>query len=297
MADDLCHATKCLKDKRDFRDKDDTVECTVCGRGFHQQCSGCGKSVFNAIVRKEAGVMWSCRWCSQNASGLFDMLKNMSAQYTALETKVDKGFADLEERVRKLEEGQGTGGSDTSGSVKGTEVVSQVLGEMREIEAKKTNVVVFGIEESSQDSVPVRIAYDRSEISKVLGAIGTTTNFSIRTLFRIGKRTDNTSSESRPRPLKVIFSSELEKREALRGAPSLSKTGFRNVFIRPDLTMKQREERNRMLKERILRRDNAEPNNDQRPETRGNSRRRPLLPTSQDDQSKNGGPRVSFVTQ
>jgi hypothetical protein len=61
------------------------------------------------------------------------------------------------------------------------------------------------------------------------------------------------NDEIRPRPLKVVLDDEHSKNELLERARYLKTTKFRNVYIVPDMTTKEREQRRMLVKERDAR--------------------------------------------
>ena len=67
--------------------------------------------------------------------------------------------------------------------------------------------------------------------------------------------------DSKPRPLKLVFANLQTKRDVLRNAKKLrvSETeALKNVYINPDLTVKQKEADKKLRKEMWERRENGE---------------------------------------
>lgn len=88
-----------------------------------------------------------------------------------------------------------------------TNVISQVVGEMEDIEFRKPNLVLFNLEESVSVNATERVAADKQMFENVVGAMstasGSVVDFVIKSITRLGKRDDD-KFKDKPRPLKVF---------------------------------------------------------------------------------------------
>ena len=74
----------------------------------------------------------------------------------------------------------------------------------------------------------------------------------ILNVIRLGKITeeDERTIDTKPRPLKVVLTSELGRNDILKKARDLRKTKYKNLFIIQDLTRNERAQRKFMVAER-----------------------------------------------
>jgi myosin heavy subunit len=127
--------------------------------------------------------------------------------------------------------------------VKCKRTAKEMKGEMVEsldIEQRKFNVIVHGVEEVEDDSVDNLgcQSRDHAKVKEIMDqGLKFNADIHVVKVFRIGKpRTD------RPRLLKVELKTVEGKMEILRRAKNLRNCeGFQKVFIVPDLTRKQQE--------------------------------------------------------
>jgi hypothetical protein len=269
---DACQLPGC---GRPLKETDDVLRCCACGRSFHLECSGSTKTVLNSIKRDPNSVRWSCSYCSKNVSNLFDLFVSVRARVDSLEEKVDASTKDFDRRLKLLESNpspgpSGSGGGDIAqGSVAPgvqprPDVFSEVLSEMKDIELRKCNMLLFGVKESSSESTEDRKKHDEKEITGVFRALGPNAllPYNVKAFFRVGKPRAPVivgNEEPRPRPLKIILDSEDAKKELLSCGPRLMRSTFSHVYVKADLTKRQQEERNRMLQQRRSRRSEDEP--------------------------------------
>ena len=116
--------------------------------------------------------------------------------------------------------------------------------------------MIVGAEESrSSQSVEAK-ADDDKFLSDLCAFIGVEKS-NVKSSFRLGRKR---SPDARPRPLKLVFDSDLERNKFLRAATtSLHGTRpagfFRRVFVKPDLTPME-QEREKTLRAELQRRKN-----------------------------------------
>ena len=122
---------------------------------------------------------------------------------------------------------------------------SNVYTEMAEREARKCNLVVYGIPEADSNlSNNDKKEQDITEFLEVLTEINCATNVKddIKIAIRLGqKREDNTD-----RPLLIGLKKEQVKEHILDNAWRLKNSTYSDVSISPDLTKKQRNEERKM---------------------------------------------------
>ena len=120
------------------------------------------------------------------------------------------------------------------------EVKEEMSVEAKEQEKKASNIVVFGAKEADNADSEEAKADDAALIRQLAEEIEVEITGEVEVLFRAGKKP---ADGDKPRPLVVKIEDD-ETRERLKSKAYLlgKKTGWRGVFVAPDLTRKQREE-------------------------------------------------------
>ena len=109
------------------------------------------------------------------------------------------------------------------------------VGELQQRERRRLNLIGVGVPEIMTGSLSERQSADRVQCQELVETLGMPSSC-IREISRIGKM-----SEGRCRLLKVVVDCEENKRLILSRAKWLRKSDdFRNVFLKPDLTVLQR---------------------------------------------------------
>lgn len=137
---------ECLACGQKFKQRDAAVKCTVCGLWAHKKCSGLTDEFFKCIAEqfKASGrTYWACRSCNAYAEGMNHRLKELeeaSKEAVRLGQENEKRIHRLEEEAKKREEKQETRVQQSENTV---------MQEMSDREARRKNVVVYGMEESA----------------------------------------------------------------------------------------------------------------------------------------------------
>jgi hypothetical protein len=233
-----------------FEKDDQRMLCLLCGRPFHTQCTGLSATLIKELNKTGSQVKWNCLPCNENALGLVDAVRNLTTRQDASDTKVDEiasKVGTLENRISELEKGSqtsngGSGGGDTQVAPTKAALVTEAVAEMRDIEFRKSNIMLYGVDESVSEDSGQRKLHDSAEIERILVAlkIDESIDVSIRAFFRVGRKTDGL--QGNPRPIKVVFTSAEAKRAAINNRKNLMKD-FSQVYVRPDLTPAQRDAR------------------------------------------------------
>ena len=135
-------------------------------------------------------------------------------------------------------------------SIKNTvkDKVTDIIDDHQQIEARKMNLVVFGLPEiegadKNKWSTPEKIELDKKAINKIITeetGVDIDNTSGIIDAKRIGS-----PGEGRPRALRLTFKDLNVKRDVLKNAIKLRKSTnpvCKKLYINPDLTDKQREE-------------------------------------------------------
>ena len=114
---------------------------------------------------------------------------------------------------------------------------NQVLKEIEDRNARRRNVIITGIEEKTEEDV-------METVTGLLEKIGSITTMSFIT-YRIGK-----ANVDKTRPIIVKFKNEIDKEHVLCKKWKLKNmTGCEKIFVREDMTWKQRETLTDLIRE------------------------------------------------
>jgi len=154
------------------------------------------EDLMNVLVSFKNEILASNKNLSDSQATQFKELKNnlkqVSSQITELKAENSRLHDDLETLKGKMAVLE-----STSSSLQSHEVVSQVLYETFERERRSTNLIAYGIPESTSSSIPERVTHDKSKIEGILGPIGNSI-LSLCKFIRLGKTRTDAS-----RPVKI----------------------------------------------------------------------------------------------
>ena len=171
-------------------------------------------------------------------SDILEILKTEVDKQTNLVKQLVKQVEDLtrrntqlEERCLKIENEMAT-------------MPASIYEELNDRERRKKNLIISGVPESVDGSAEERKLADANQVKGIFEKLPIGGDVILRT-YRIGK-----VSEGRNRLLKVICVDADSKVEILQNAKLLRDfTAFENIYINPDLTLMQRNERKRVRDE------------------------------------------------
>jgi len=136
--------------------------------------------------------------------------------------------------------------------------------EKQEKEKRKTNVIIHGVAEPSSTDPQEREEDDLGVVASMLEEIKCS-EVTVGKVIRLGKLQPSTDDQElpKPRPIKMVLSTEEEKVKVLKSAKNLRLAkdhGWERIFIHQDLTLKEREERRQLLQEKKRREQSGETN-------------------------------------
>ena len=150
--------------------------------------------------------------------------------------------------------------------------------EMKERDEKATNLVIYGLKESREEETEARKKDDKQMMKELAQVLEVDLEDGFEVKYRAGKKRD----DGTPRPMIVKLDAEEKREQLLARAGRLARnTTWKEVFVRPDLTKRQREEANKKeakLREEATRKTDEAKNEGKRGRyivvgTRGSSRR------------------------
>lgn len=160
---------------------------------------------------------------------LSDLDSKFTQKLDSLRSEVDRLKSELDDRFVTFEK--------------------EVLQDIQEVEKRKNNVIIFGLNESRADSSAASKEDDLRSVASLSASLGVR-DLKIQDCFRLGKR----GLHQRPRPVKVICRDSQQRHSLISSAfriPQLDQDlGFRRVFIKPDLSPKE-QEADRLLRQEL----------------------------------------------
>jgi hypothetical protein len=118
--------------------------------------------------------------------------------------------------------------------------VNQYMEEKDEREKRECNIILHNIAESDSDETDERKKHDTSKVEEVLGYLKIANPQETMKPIRLGKKLDT----NKPRLMKITLESVEIQKHVLAKAKSLKDSSdkeLKNVYISPDLTLKERE--------------------------------------------------------
>jgi len=135
--------------------------------------------------------------------------------------------------------------------------------ELEEKEKRKTSLIIHGIKESNSDESDEREEDDLGVVASMLHELKCEST-TMKKVIRLGKRPEGVGDSSvdvKSRPIKLVVESVEEKLKIIKSAKNLrmAREGdWKDVFIHQDLTIKEREQRRKLVQELKDRKEKGE---------------------------------------
>ena len=251
----------------------DGVPCALCEHWSHTKCIEGMTTQFvdchDGLMRLHGGSAYLCPGCRkaimkfnanfrEHAAKIAELEKNdqlHDLEILAIKEKMDRLMAELDQArgyIAALEKEIDTGMQKAVQEVK-----EEVSEERRQVEDKASNVVLYGLVESTEKDARIRKEKDEENVRKLAAAIGVEIDGNVDAKYRAGRHVEG----AKPRPLIVTIEDDETRARLLKNAPLLGrKTEWKGVFLSEDLTKKQREENSRR---EVKLREEAEKKNDE----------------------------------
>lgn len=184
----------------------------------------------------------------KNKDAILESLKDEIEKQTSLISTLVKQVEDLhkknlnlEQKCNKLEEAM-------------SRMTTSVLEEANDQQRRRKNLIISGVPESVTRSAEDRKAEDKSRVKTILDELIECDDNLIVHVHRMGKIVDG-----RNRILRVVLRDEESKQRILKTARRLKTSEiFQDIFINPDLTLAQRQEKKHLRYELKRRKDLGE---------------------------------------
>ena len=258
------------------------IQCDRCDNWSCSSCEPIPAKMLEAL-KKYTSLHWFCTTCEPTAMDLVKSqgistsdkesklsINNLNDHITSALQNVSKQIKDMAESIQIIRQEKKTYAEMVTSSTsnqranplaKGppqheTCTIIEVVDEYVEREKRKNNLVVFNIPESNQIDIKARSKNDISVFNEIVETVLKVQEVQVTKAIRLGKK-----NSEKPRPLLLSFAQETTKREILSNARILRRsTKWSNVFISPDLTLKERQANREIRAEMKRRRENGEQN-------------------------------------
>lgn len=229
----MAKSTDCLSCGQKFKQKDPGVKCAICGLWSHVPCSGLSAEFFKCILEqfKATGrAYWACRSCNTYAEKMNHRLKEIEDKATEAVRLGEEN----EKEIRKMREDMAQKNDQLSKKQESSE--ANIMAEMNEREARRKNIVVYGMEESKNGEGRKRIEDDKRGLDTIFTMLDI--NVSCENYVEFCRRVRERGEHSRP--LVVGFFTDWSRSTILKHSKRLDGTEMENVTVAPNLTHQQR---------------------------------------------------------
>ena len=269
---------------KEVTDEVRALKCDKCDTTWKcVQCLEMPIKVYDFIASGDRhGLCWFCDTCKQGTldvaaaidklsmklstweAGLEQRMQDMDTAVadklqefgTSFQSKIEqKVMSRFEERLMKLEEGSTCSDNIQRIESKVDEIQSNTdRVEEEEIARRQTSLIIHGIAESTSDEISQRVDDDLMQVAAMMDELKID-GVNVEKVIRLGKKP--VDEKDKPRPMKLVVDSLDNKIRIIRNAKNLrlkKEGGWSKVFVHQDLTPKQREARNvlvKLMKERI----------------------------------------------
>ena len=172
-----------------------------------------------------------------------------SHQLKEIETKLCDPNTTFEKHLKALEDVSKQASAVTINSA------SKIVDEYRDLERRKWNLMFFNVPEHNSVESSQRKVKDRDFVNSLVDSIGAGP-IDIVDVVRLGAKASN-----KPRPLRVQLSNLSHRRSILAKAKKLRESSssiFKEVFINPDLSLKERQAQRELRQELAKRKESGE---------------------------------------
>ena len=242
----------CLRCRRAVTKDHKSVQCQTCQFWVHTECQDISDELFRILADPESfgGVCWNCDSCLASSARLERTVIALETRVNAAETVSNQAISEIK-RVdsdiallrKELDEVRNR--TSEAPDLRLDEYVTKE--ELREREARKTNIIMHRVAEAQEEfrTAEEKRRVDTEECRKIFRVLDMEKEGEedINFCRRIGERGEE------PRPLVVVLRTEEAKRKLLGRARNLRDSIYQDVGIVPDLTVAQRNEEYQLAEE------------------------------------------------
>ena len=244
--------------------EEDSIKCESCLKWEHRVCAGISKEEHEILSGDlSTNIMFFCSICRPKVKLALKFFNDIEEKQKSLGERVKQLEEKLQSFVTKISQSSNHSSTldfssiDSQNNVNSDLQPETVTASLKTQKSppklspsfldKKFNIIVYGIEESSQGTKKyLRTQNDLNNLLAAFSNLKTTVDSNaIKDLFRLGKyKSDN----CKPRPLLVKFLRVADVTSILK-----SKTQLKSpVYVKPDLPPEEQAKQSLLLKERWL---------------------------------------------
>lgn len=222
-------------------DEHKMVTCCICQNKFYHQCVDLSAAEVRTIKIK-SNLKWSCSDCTDLGSNLNDLkslIVSLKKEIEELKVKFTSKIVDNKSSFPSYP-------------------FEEVLHELSDRNARKSNIIIFGIPETPGNASREQSTTDNEAVLRTLRFLVPSTDINPISLFRLGKYDP---SKPRPRPIKVKLPRDELVGTLLKNTKNLkTNKDFSNIVIASDRTPRQQEHYRSVRMELQQRLNNGETN-------------------------------------
>ena len=228
---------------------DAALMCNICEFWHHKDCiPGMTDECYKTIISMKESLGYSfflCNKCEKVNKKTWQSVNLLSKRVETIEKRLD----DIEEKLKKSTESTENvikefKSVEAKSSVSSVELKTTVLSEIQDQENRKTNIVIYNLQESPAEEINTRKEHDNNKVAEILNSIGITDIGSddIASLRRLGPRPHSTAQSnseasvsaapapaSKPRPLLLSFKINDHRKNVLSNARKLARSHL-NIY-------------------------------------------------------------------
>ena len=220
-------------------EKDYGIQCEIC-KSYHAKCVDISVEVYTYLERSK-NLHWFCDLCNRRVAQVMEEIIRLKGRQEIIEQEIAVVKNEIEEMKKDINKTDTN--LDTAIETKLLDVVENKVEEnvvenkveskvdkSMDIERRRCNLVIHGIDENSDDGGP----FDDESVEEIMKALRCPPR-SVEEVIRIGRRVDG-----KVRPLRIKLRLLEAKTEVLKRAKLLKENeNFKRVFIQLDLTLNQ----------------------------------------------------------
>jgi hypothetical protein len=221
------------------------LQCNFCNHWCHTECDGrISSKLYTELNKNPSGaILFCCKNCKQhNKPTSISESDNTLIDIKNAVEKIEKQLLTQGEVIRKIDtQTQDLPTHSYADVVKATNEISTVVKRVEstvgrgEIEARKLNAIVFGLNDTSEHNPEDSVKHLLDELSL---------HVTVNSCHRLGRRPDN---PARFRPVKISFRTENDKWSFLKRLNSIKPN---NIYGKLDLSQEERSQE-KMLVEKL----------------------------------------------